>query len=308
MQAAIRATPNLERDRRGRWRTWSCESGAVAGVVTADGRALRAGAVVLTTGTFLRGLIHLGEEKTPAGRHGEPPAIGLSQRLLALGLRLGRLKTGTPARLDGRTIDWASLEMQAGDDPPIPFSFLTERIDNATDSLRGHHTPPRRPTPIIRDNLAPLAACIPARSSGVGPRYCPSIEDKVVRFADRTATRSSWSPRAWTTTRSIPTASRPRLPADVQEPSCAPFPGSRTPRSCALGYAIEYDYVRPTRARRRRWRRSGCRALPGRPDQRHHRLRGGRRRRALIAGINAALRGARAAAVHASTAPRPTSA
>src|SRR6185369_4925877 len=179
MQAAIRATPNLEVIEAA-VEDLVVESGAVAGIVTGDGRTIRAGAVVLTTGTFLRGIIHRGEEKVPAGRHGEAPANGLSERLLALDLRLGRLKTGTPARLDGRSIDWASLEMQPGDDTPVPFSFLTGSIATPQISC-GVTTTTEATHAIIRANLhrAPMYS---GQIEGVGPRYCPSIEDKVVRF------------------------------------------------------------------------------------------------------------------------------
>jgi tRNA uridine 5-carboxymethylaminomethyl modification enzyme len=219
MQAAIQATPNLEVI-EGAVEDLVVANGCAGGVVIADGGIIDGGAVVLTTGTFLRGLIHRGEEKTPAGRHGEPPANGLSQRLLALELRLGRLKTGTPARLDGRTIDWAGLEMQPGDDPPVPFSFLTERIGNAQINC-GVTTTTEATHAIIRANLA-RSPMYSGQIGSVGPRYCPSIEDKVVR-----RTRSSSSPRAWTTTPSIPTASRPRFLPTCRRPSCARSPGSR---------------------------------------------------------------------------------
>src|SRR5262252_8035482 len=152
-------------------------------VIAADGRELGAGAVVLTTGTFLRGLIHIGERQTPAGRVGEAPALGLSTTLARLGFALGRLKTGTPPRLDGRTIDWAAVEMQPGDEPPEPFSMLTERIDNPqvqcgiTRTNAATHR-------IIRDNVhrSPMYS---GQISSKGPRYCPSIEDKIVRFGER---------------------------------------------------------------------------------------------------------------------------
>src|SRR5262249_55791842 len=183
MQAAIRATAGLTVIEGG-VEDLVVEGGRAAGVVMADVRVLRAGAVVLTTGTFLRGLIHRGEEKLPAGRHGEPPANGLSQRLSALSLRLGRLKTGTPARLDGRTIDWASLERQTGDDPPVPFSFLTQRIANAQIDC-GVTTTTEATHAIIRANLS-RSPMYSGQIGSVGPRYCPSIEDKVVRFAGRT--------------------------------------------------------------------------------------------------------------------------
>ncbi len=242
MQAAIRATPNLEVI-EGAVEDLVVEGGAVAGIVTADGRVLRAGAVVLTTGTFLRGLIHLGEEKTPAGRHGEPPANGLSQRLLALELRLGRLKTGTPARLDGRTIDWASLEMQAGDDPPIPFSFLTERIENAQINC-GVTTTTEATHAIIRANLA-RSPMYSGQIGSVGPRYCPSIEDKVVRFAGRTGHQIFLEPEGLDDDTVYPNGVSTSLPADVQEAFLRTIPGLEKVAIRRFGYAIEYDYVDP---------------------------------------------------------------
>jgi tRNA uridine 5-carboxymethylaminomethyl modification enzyme len=242
MQAAIRATPNLQVI-EGAVEDLVVANGAVAGLVTADGRTLRAGSVVLTTGTFLRGLIHRGEETTPAGRHGEPPASGLSQRLLALEVRLGRLKTGTPARLDGRTIDWASLEMQAGDDPPIPFSFLTERIENAqincgvTTTTEATHT-------IIRANLA-RSPMYSGQIGSVGPRYCPSIEDKVVRFAGRAGHQIFLEPEGLDDDTVYPNGVSTSLPADVQEAFLHTIPGLEKVAVRRFGYAIEYDYVDP---------------------------------------------------------------
>jgi tRNA uridine 5-carboxymethylaminomethyl modification enzyme len=242
MQAAIRATENLEVI-EGAVEDLVVENGVVAGIVTADRRSLRAGSVVLTTGTFLRGLIHRGTEKTPAGRHGEPPANGLSQRLLALALRLGRLKTGTPARLDGRTIDWASLEMQAGDDPPIPFSFLTERIENAqircgvTTTIEATHA-------IIRANLA-RSPMFSGQIGSVGPRYCPSIEDKVVRFAARTGHQIFLEPEGLDDDTVYPNGVSTSLPTDVQEAFLRTIPGLEKVAVRRFGYAIEYDYVDP---------------------------------------------------------------
>ena len=159
-------------------------NGMVAGVRLEDGREIAGGRVVVTTGTFLRGQIHIGEKTWPAGRMGEAPALGLSRRLYGLGLGLGRLKTGTPPRLDGRSIDWAALEPQPGDHPPEPFSALTERIDNRQIDCHITWTTPAGHA-LIRANLdrAPIYS---GQIEGTGPRYCPSIEDKVVRFADRT--------------------------------------------------------------------------------------------------------------------------
>ena len=242
MQAAIRATPNLEVIEAA-VEDLIVENGAVAGIVTGDGRAIRAGAVVLTTGTFLRGIIHRGEEKTPAGRHGEAPANGLSERLLALDLRLGRLKTGTPARLDGRSIDWASLEMQPGDDPPVPFSFLTGRIANpqiecgVTATTEATHA-------IIRANLA-RSPMYSGQIGSVGPRYCPSIEDKVVRFAGRAGHQIFLEPEGLDDDTVYPNGVSTSLPADVQEAFLRTIPGLERVAIKRFGYAIEYDYVDP---------------------------------------------------------------
>ena len=155
----------------------------VAGIVTGDGRRLLAGAVVLTTGTFLRGLIHIGETRIPAGRMGEAPALGLSERLYGLGLCMGRLKTGTPPRLDGKTIDWARLQEQPGDTPPVPFSFLTDTITTPQVPCHITHTNPRTHD-IIRSGFD-RSPMFTGAIEGSGPRYCPSVEDKVNRFADK---------------------------------------------------------------------------------------------------------------------------
>src|SRR5690606_35948677 len=159
------------------------DSGCAAGVITASGSSLRAGAVIVTTGTFLRGLIHIGEERIPAGRVGEAPAHGLSATFARVGFTLGRLKTGTPARLDARTIDYAALDEQRGDDPPVPFSSLTERITTPQTVCHITETTERTHA-IIRANIhrAPMYS---GQIESTGPRYCPSIEDKVVRFAEK---------------------------------------------------------------------------------------------------------------------------
>jgi tRNA uridine 5-carboxymethylaminomethyl modification enzyme len=242
MQAAIRATPNLEVIERAVG-DLIVENGRVAGVVAADGQTIHAQAVVITTGTFLRGLIHMGERKIPAGRVGEPPALGLSDRFMVLGLRLGRLKTGTPARLDGRTIDWAGLQMQAGDDDPVPFSFLTERIANrqiacgVTATSEATHA-------IIRANLhrAPMYS---GQIEGVGPRYCPSIEDKVVRFASRTAHQIFLEPEGLDDDTVYPNGVSTSLPAEVQDAFLRTIPGLEKVVIRRPGYAIEYDYIDP---------------------------------------------------------------
>jgi tRNA uridine 5-carboxymethylaminomethyl modification enzyme len=242
MQAAIRATPDLTVVEAA-VEDLIVNDGAVAGIVTADGRMLSAGAVVLTTGTFLRGLIHRGEERTPGGRHGEAPANGLSQRLLALNLRLGRLKTGTPARLDGRSVDWAALEMQPGDANPVPFSFLTDAIVNPqiacgiTATTEATHA-------LIRANLhrAPMYS---GQIESVGPRYCPSIEDKVVRFADRAGHQIFLEPEGLDDDTVYPNGISTSLPAEVQEAFLRTIPGLEKVVVKRFGYAIEYDHVDP---------------------------------------------------------------
>ena len=242
MQAAIRATPNLEVIEAA-VEDLILDNGRAAGIVTAEGVRIRAGAVVLTTGTFLRGLIHRGEEKTPAGRHGEPAANGLSERLLALDLRLGRLKTGTPARLDGRSIDWAGLDMQPGDDPPVPFSFLTDRIANpqiecgVTATTEATHA-------IIRANLS-RSPMYSGQIGSVGPRYCPSIEDKVVRFAGRAGHQIFLEPEGLDDDTVYPNGVSTSLPAEVQEAFLRTIPGLEKVTIRRFGYAIEYDYVDP---------------------------------------------------------------
>src|SRR5688572_25592407 len=202
------------------------EDGCVAGVLAGDGRAFHAPRVVLTTGTFLKGVIHIGDKRTPAGRHGEAPAIGLSDRLYALGFAMGRLKTGTPARLQSSSIDWASLEVQHADEEPSPFSFLTTRITNKQVACGVTYTNAETHR-IIEESLS-KSAVYSGAISGRGPRYCPSIEDKVVRFAEKTRTRSSSNPKASTMTPSIQTASPHRCRKTCRSASSAPSPASKT--------------------------------------------------------------------------------
>jgi len=218
-------------------------AGAVSGVVLADGRTLAAGAVVLTTGTFLNGLIHIGEEKRPAGRVGDAPSIGLAATLHRLGLTLGRLKTGTPPRLDGRTIDWAALEEQKGDDPPVPFSDLTDRITVPQVSCFITYTTPATHA-LIRANLhrAPMYS---GQIDSVGPRYCPSIEDKVVRFADKERHQIFLEPEGLDDPTVYPNGISTSLPRDVQEGLVRGIPGLEKAVILRPGYAIEYDFVDP---------------------------------------------------------------
>src|SRR5438105_4619521 len=217
--------------------------GRVRGLKLGDGRKLPAAAVVLTTGTFLRGLIHIGERTTPAGRVGEAPAVGLSLTLERLGFALGRLKTGTPPRLDRRTIDWGSLEMQPGDEPPEPFSTLTEGIENPqvqcgiTRTNAATHR-------LIRDNVhrSPMYS---GQIASRGPRYCPSIEDKIVRFGERDGHQIFLEPEGLDDPTVYPNGISTSLPEAVQRALIATIPGLEHARMIRPGYAIEYDHVDP---------------------------------------------------------------
>ena len=241
--------------------------GRAAGVVAGDGRVVRGGRVVLTTGTFLRGLIHIGTERTPAGRVGEAASYGLSATLERFGFALGRLKTGTPPRLDGRTIDWAALEAQPGDDPPVPFSYLTDRIE--TPQIACHITYTNEAGHrVIRDNIdrAPIYS---GQIAGRGPRYCPSIEDKVVRFAEKSRHQIFLEPEGLDDHTVYPNGISTSLPRDVQAALLATIPGLEKAAMVRPGYAIEYDFVDP----RELHPSLETRRIPGlylrRPDQRH---------------------------------------
>ena len=245
MQEAIRSLANLSviegevddliADRR------------VTGVRLTDGRAFAAGAVVLTTGTFLRGLIHVGEKQIPAGRAGEAPAIGLSRMLERAGFVLGRLKTGTPPRLDGTTIDWRALEPQPGDDPPEPFSVLTDRIANPQIACAITRTTAATHA-IIRDNVhrSPMYS---GQIKSSGPRYCPSIEDKIVRFGERDGHQIFLEPEGLDDTTVYPNGISTSLPEEVQRALVASIPGLERARVVRPGYAIEYDHVDPRELR-----------------------------------------------------------
>ncbi|HVV80771.1 MAG TPA: tRNA uridine-5-carboxymethylaminomethyl(34) synthesis enzyme MnmG [Pseudolabrys sp.] len=242
MQAAIRAQENLtvfeaEAD------DLKLDHNGVAGVILKGGGEIRTSTVVLTTGTFLRGLIHIGEKKISAGRFDEAPAIGLSATLERAGFALGRLKTGTPPRIDGRTIDWKSLEMQPGDEPPEPFSMLTTRIDNPqiecgiTRTTNATHE-------IIRANVhrSPMYS---GQIASRGPRYCPSIEDKIVKFGERDGHQIFLEPEGLDDHTVYPNGISTSLPEDVQHALVATIPGLERATISRPGYAIEYDHVDP---------------------------------------------------------------
>ncbi|MBV9563898.1 MAG: tRNA uridine-5-carboxymethylaminomethyl(34) synthesis enzyme MnmG, partial [Bradyrhizobium sp.] len=242
MQAAIRDTANLSVI-EGEADELIVSDGRVNGVRLADGREFKSGAAVVTTGTFLRGLIHLGEKSWPAGRVGEAPAMGLSYSFERAGFVLGRLKTGTPPRLDGTTIDWAAVEMQPGDDPPEPFSIMTDRI--ATPQIQCGIT---RTTPatheLIRANVhrSPMYS---GQIKSTGPRYCPSIEDKIVKFGDRDGHQIFLEPEGLDDTTVYPNGISTSLPEEVQLAILPTVPGLERVRMVRPGYAIEYDHVDP---------------------------------------------------------------
>ena len=221
--------------------------GRVGGVRLDDGLEVPCHSVVLTTGTFLRGIIHIGEQKIAAGRVGEAPAVGLAHTLAAAGFRLGRLKTGTPPRLDGRTIDWAGLDEQPGDNPPIPFSYLTDTIETPQISCHVTATTPAVHE-LIRKNLhrSPMYS---GQIESVGPRYCPSIEDKVVRFADRDHHNIFLEPEGLNDHTIYPNGISTSLPQDVQASLVALIPGLENATILRPGYAIEYDFVDPRELR-----------------------------------------------------------
>jgi tRNA uridine 5-carboxymethylaminomethyl modification enzyme len=242
MQAALAEQPNLELIADAA-EDLVVEHDRVAGVIGASGREYRAGAVVLTTGTFLKGVIHLGEQRIPAGRVGEAPAIGLSDRLYALGLTMGRLKTGTPARLDGKTIAWDRLEMQPGDEPPTPFSFLTGAI--ATPQIACGITYTNAETHRIIAERLSESAVYGGRATGVGPRYCPSIEDKVVRFADKSSHQVFLEPEGLDDDTVYPNGVSTSVSEETQGLFLRTIVGLEDVRIIRPGYAIEYDYVDP---------------------------------------------------------------
>ena len=242
MQAELAHYPNLTL-MAGTAEALIMDDARVVGVTTGEGADFRAGAVVLTTGTFLNGVIHRGDERIPAGRHGEAPSTGLAADLYGAGLQMGRLKTGTPARLDGRTIAWDRLEMQAADDQPVPFSFLTDRIEvpqiacGITQTTEETHA-------IIAANLGE-SAVYGGKATGVGPRYCPSIEDKVVRFADKTSHQVFLEPEGLDDPTVYPNGISTSVSPATQSAFLRTMPGLEAVEVFRFGYAIEYDYVDP---------------------------------------------------------------
>src|SRR5690606_20805593 len=219
------------------------EGGAVQSIIVSGGRVLKCKSLVLTTGTFLRGLIHIGEKRIPAGRVNEPAARKLAASLQEVGFKLSRLKTGTPARLDGKSINWAILDKQEADEDPIPFSLLTDRI--VTPQISCGITRTTSAThQIIRDNLE-RSAVYSGAIEGTGPRYCPSIEDKVVRFADRETHQIFLEPEGLDDDTVYPNGVSTSLPEDVQDRLLRTIPGLEDVRILQHGYAIEYDHIDP---------------------------------------------------------------
>ncbi len=215
----------------------------ISGIVTSDGEEILCGRVILTTGTFLRGMIHIGKKQTPAGRVGDAPSLGLSETLMKAGFALGRLKTGTPARLDGSTIDFSVCAVQAGDNPPVPFSFMNNQISVPQIDCHITHTTEKTHA-IIRDNLG-KSAMYSGNIEGTGPRYCPSIEDKVVRFADKTSHQIFLEPEGLDDDMIYPNGISTSLPEDVQYDYIRSIPGLENVTIKQFGYAIEYDFIDP---------------------------------------------------------------
>ncbi|MGR3519930.1 MAG: tRNA uridine-5-carboxymethylaminomethyl(34) synthesis enzyme MnmG [Roseovarius sp.] len=242
MQRALASRKNLEII-EGEAADFRMSGDTVTGVILADGSEIAARAVILTTGTFLRGVIHIGDVARPGGRMGDPPSLRLARRIDSFGLPLGRLKTGTPPRLDGRSINWDGLDMQPPDDDPVMFSFLSDAPAARQVSCGITHTNARTHD-IIRDNLA-RSAMYGGHIDGIGPRYCPSIEDKIVRFADKTSHQIFLEPESLSDSVIYPNGISTSLPVEVQEAYVRSIAGLENAEILQPGYAIEYDYVDP---------------------------------------------------------------
>jgi len=242
MLAECEAQPNLEIV-EGEAVDFLMQGDRVVGVVLADGSEIPAKSVVLTSGTFLRGVIHIGDVKRPGGRMGDKPSVKLAEKIDGFGLPLGRLKTGTPPRLDGRTIDWDGLETQPGDDDPVLFSFLSKRVQAPQIACGITHTNPRTHE-IIQKNLK-RSAMYGGHIEGIGPRYCPSIEDKIVRFADKSSHQIFLEPEGINDHTVYPNGISTSLPEDVQEDYVHSIAGLEKTVILQPGYAIEYDFVDP---------------------------------------------------------------
>src|SRR5258705_12658517 len=242
MRRTLEGTPNLQL-RQGKAVDLITHSGTVVGIELEDGRRFGTRAVIVATGTFLNGLVHTGRRTFSAGRAGEPASIELAESLKGLGFPVGRLKTGTPPRLDGRTIDWSVFEAQPGDHEPVPFSFSTDHIEqNQVQCFIGYTTPAVHEA--IRENLAesPLYS---GKIKGVGPRYCPSIEDKVVKFADKSRHQLFLEPEGHDTNEVYLNGFSTSLPAELQQDLVRMIPGLEEAKIIRPGYAIEYDYIDP---------------------------------------------------------------
>ncbi|TDH37810.1 tRNA uridine-5-carboxymethylaminomethyl(34) synthesis enzyme MnmG [Pseudohoeflea suaedae] len=240
IQDLLKAQPNLELLEGEAWDLEHAD-GAVTGVKLKDGRSIAAKAVILTTGTFLRGMIHIGDRTVPAGRVGEAPSLGLSDTLTGFGFKLGRLKTGTPARLDGTTIDWDKVSWQDADEDPVPFSFMTDEVPQR--QIRCGITRTTSETHRIIEENIHRSAMYSGRIEGVGPRYCPSIEDKIVRFGERDGHQIFLEPEGLDDDTIYPNGISTSLPEDVQDLFLRSIPGLENVRIKQHGYAIEYDHV-----------------------------------------------------------------